>query len=96
MLPTFITVSDLLNFTKAADRLGYAQSSITAQIQQLEMELGTALFERNGKKVALTDAGRRLVPYASQILQLSTHMKNAVSEKGGPAGTLIVGTAGSF
>lgn len=95
-LNTFLTVGDLLNFTKAADRLGYAQSSITAQIQQLETELGTALFERIGKKVTLTDAGRRLVPYASQIIQLSNTMKTAVSEKGGLTGTLTVGTAESL
>jgi len=95
-LKTFITVGDLLNFTKAADRLGYAQSSVTAQIQQLEAELGTAMFERIGKKVTLTDAGRRLVPYASQILQLSGNMKNAVAGKGGLSGTLTIGTAESL
>lgn len=95
-LNTFLTVSDLLNFTKAADALGYAQSSITAQIRQLESELGTVLFERIGKKVSLTQAGRKLIPYATQILQLSDNMKNAVSDTDRPSGTLTVGTAESL
>jgi DNA-binding transcriptional LysR family regulator len=95
-LNTFLTVSNLLNFTKAADALGYAQSSITAQIRQLEYELGTVLFERIGKKVMLTQAGRKLIPYATQILQLSGNMKNAVSNTEKPTGTLTVGTAESL
>lgn len=95
-LNTFLTVSDLLNFTKAADTLGYAQSSITAQIQQLEYEVGTVLFERIGKKVALTQAGRKLIPYAVQILQLSENMKCAVTDTDKPSGTLTVGTAESL
>ena len=44
-LNTFLTLSKIKNYTKTAETLGYAQSSITAQIQQLEKELGTKLFE---------------------------------------------------
>jgi len=95
-LNTFLTLSNLLNFTKAAEYLGYAQSSITAQIRQLEMELDTVLFDRIGKKVILSDAGRRLIPYAVQILQLSVDMKSAVSYSERPEGTLVVGTAESL
>lgn len=95
-LSTFITVSNLLNFTKAAEQLGYAQSSITAQIQQLENELGIALFERIGKKVLLTDAGKRMIPYVTQILQLSDNMKNIVLDSSAPKGVLTIGTAESL
>ncbi|MDD3168849.1 MAG: LysR family transcriptional regulator [Eubacteriales bacterium] len=95
-LNTFLKVSNLLNFTKAAERLGYAQSSVTAQIQQLENELGVALFERIGKKVMLTDSGRRLIPYATQILQLSNNMRDAVSNSEVPTGSLAIGTAESL
>lgn len=95
-LNTFLTVSNLLNFTKAAGALGYAQSSITAQIRQLEHEMGTVLFERIGKKVTLTQSGRTLIPYAKQILQLSDNMKNAVSDTVRPSGTVNVGTAESL
>lgn len=95
-LNTFMMVSNLLNFTKAAERLGYAQSSVTAQIQQLENELGVLLFERIGKKVMLTDSGRRLTPYATQILQLSDNMRDAVSNSAIPTGSLAIGTAESL
>jgi DNA-binding transcriptional LysR family regulator len=95
-LQTFLTVKDLLSFTKAAERLGYAQSSITAQIQQLESELDVRLFERLGKAITLTDAGERLVPYAAQLLQLAKTMKSAVAGGDQPSGTLTVGTAESL
>jgi DNA-binding transcriptional LysR family regulator len=95
-LQTFITVRDLMSFTKAADRLGYAQSSVTAQIQQLERELNARLFERIGKTITLTDAGSRLVPYALQLLQLADTMKSDVSSAGQPRGTLTVGAAESL
>lgn len=50
-LQTFVTVVDKNGFTKAADHLGYAQSTITAHIQTLEDELGQPLFDRLGKKI---------------------------------------------
>lgn len=95
-LNAFLAISSLLNFTKAAERLGYAQSSITVQIQQLEDELGIKLFERIGKTVTLTHAGTKLVPYATQILQLSKDMKHAISNSTVPMGTLTIGAAESL
>ncbi len=95
-LNAFLTISSELNFTKAAEKLGYAQSSISAQIQQLEAELGIPLFERIGKTVSLTHAGAQLVPYATQILQLSVDMKSIASNTAVPAGTLTIGTAESL
>ncbi len=49
LIKAFVTVATLNNFTQAAEQLGYAQSSITSQIQLLERELGVHLFERLGK-----------------------------------------------
>lgn len=49
-LQTFITIVELEGFTKAAEHLGYAQSTITSHIQILENELGEVLFDRLGKK----------------------------------------------
>jgi DNA-binding transcriptional LysR family regulator len=95
-LQAFITVSELMNFTKGAERLGYAQSSVTAQIQQLENELNVRLFERIGKSIALTDAGARLVPYAAELLRLSKTMKAAVSGGSAPSGSLVIGTSESL
>ena len=69
-LETFLKVSETKNFTLAASSLGYAQSTVTTQIKQLEEELGCLLFERLGKTIVLTSAGERLVSYAEKLLQL--------------------------
>ena len=60
-LVTFLRVAELQNFTKAANQLGYAQSTVTFHIQSLEEELGVTLFDRIGKKATLTSAGEYLV-----------------------------------
>lgn len=96
LLATFLEVSNTLNFTKSAARLGYVQSSITAQIKQLEDELGVRLFERIGKTVALTYSGKKLVPYAVQILEMAKNMKAAISVSPEPSGTLTIGAAESL
>ena len=67
-LYSFLRVAELGSYTKAAEELGYAQSTITAQIQQLEGELAVPLFERIGKKNMLTVYGQQLTAYANQIL----------------------------
>lgn len=95
-LQTFITVCDLMNVTKAAEQLGYAQSSVTAQLRQLEAELNVRLFERIGRSIALTDAGARLLPYAAELLRLSETMKAAVAGGDVPSGTLTIGTSESL
>ena len=68
-LVTFRMVAETLSFSRTAQALNYVQSSVTAQIQALEEELGVRLFDRLGKRVALTDAGARLLPYAEKMPQ---------------------------
>lgn len=58
-LITFITAAEHVNFTLTAKMLNYAQSSVTSQIKSLEEEIGTPLFERLGKRLILTEAGKR-------------------------------------
>ncbi|MEA5358806.1 LysR family transcriptional regulator [Amycolatopsis sp., V23-08] len=90
-LRTFRVVARTLNFTHAAAELHYAQSSVTEQIQALEAELGSKLFER-GRRLRLTAAGERLVGYAGQVLSLVEEAKAAVDdERGEPGGNLTVG-----
>ena len=90
-LRTFRVVARTLNFTHAAAELHYAQSSVTEQIQALEAELGSKLFER-GRRLRLTAAGNRLVGYADQVLSLVEEAKAAVDEeRGEPDGALVVG-----
>jgi DNA-binding transcriptional LysR family regulator len=95
-LHTFLAVADALHFTRAAEALGYAQSSVTAQIQALEAELEVPLFERLGKRVALTPAGERLQAYARRLTALEEELKTAVPGTAEPAGLLRVGSAESL
>ena len=95
-LNAFLTISKLQSFTKAADMLGYAQSSITTQVKLLESELGVKLFERIGKNITLTHEGKKLLPYAKQMLKLSSDIKNTVFNKETPSGTLTIGAAESL
>ena len=79
-LATFRTVAEMGNFTRAAERLGYVQSNVTAHVQALERELGVVLFDRLGRQVQLTLAGRRLLDYAGRILALADEACDAVND----------------
>lgn len=92
-LEFFLKVSQYCNFTKAAQELNYAQSHVSAQIKKLEEELGCSLFDRIGHKVALTKKGVELIPYAQQMLSLSSCIHHQVGDT--PSGRLIL-TASEF
>lgn len=70
-LNTFLKVAALRNFTQASRELGYSQSNVSTQIQQLEREVGVPLFNRIGRSVSLTQYGEELLPYAQQIVSTS-------------------------
>src|SRR5690348_789398 len=89
-LLTFRMVATTLSFSRTAQSLNYVQSSVTAQIQTLEEELGVRLFDRLGKRIALTDAGKRFLPYAERILDLSEEAREAVTDGDVPSGSLII------
>lgn len=95
-LQTFIAIVELGSFTKAADNLGYAQSTITAHIKILEDELKEKLFDRLGKKIVLTNVGKALVPYAKKILYLYGEIKNITSEASKVTGDLVIGAGESL
>ena len=69
-LRTFRTAARTLNFSEAAQQLGYVQSAVTSQIRGLESHLATRLFIRNGRGVQLTDAGEKLLDYADRLCSL--------------------------
>lgn len=79
-LITFIHVAELGSFTKAADQLGYSQSTISFQIKQLEEELGCLLFERINHTITLTEKGHELVSYAHQIRALTDDFKEGLTK----------------
>jgi DNA-binding transcriptional LysR family regulator len=90
-LNTFMTIAKLQSFSKAAEELGYAQSSISSQIQLLEQELKVRLFERLGHNITLTAEGSKLLPLAEQILKLSMEAKSIAGNQEKPSGSLIIG-----
>ena len=67
-LEYFVHVSELGNFTRAAQVLNVAQPSVSTQIQQLERELGQPLLDRSQRVVALTAAGEAALPHAQAAL----------------------------
>ena len=78
------------SFTRAAAALNYAQSSITAQIQALEGDLGVRLFQRFPRRVALTDAGERFLQVAEEMLRLADHAVQVVRAREEPQGALVL------
>jgi DNA-binding transcriptional LysR family regulator len=78
-LKVFRTVAAQLNFRKASEILRLSQPAVSQQIHALEEELGVALFDRGGSRVALTAAGAVLLEYAERAAQLSAEALKAVS-----------------
>ena len=74
-LISFICVAEHSNFTKAAQQLGYSQSTVSFQIKQLEDELGCLLFERINHTVHLTEKGGELLLYAHKLVDLTDEFK---------------------
>ncbi len=80
-LITFIHVAELGSFTKAAQQLGYSQSTISFQIKQLEEELDCLLFERINHTITLTERGHELVSYAHGVRALTDEFKESLNEE---------------
>lgn len=95
-LETFLRIADLNSFSLAANDLGYAQSTVTMQIKQLEDELGSDLFNRLGKTISLTPAGERLIVYAEKLLQLEREIHLEVPDSTEPAGIIKLGVSESL
>lgn len=90
-LLTFKVVAEEKNISKAAEKLHFVQSNITAKIKRLEKTYETQLFYRHRYGVTLTSAGRILLAYTEQILQLMDDSKKAITYAKTPTGTLAIG-----
>ncbi len=93
---TFVKIVEFNNFTKAADSLGYSQAAVTAQIKSLEKELGVPLFDRVGKRIFLTQAGKTFLPYAIDLLKAEEAAKNSVGVSEELEGELVICSASSY
>jgi LysR family transcriptional regulator, benzoate and cis,cis-muconate-responsive activator of ben and cat genes len=91
LLRYFLAVADELNFTRAAERLSIAQPALSAQIRQLEAQLGVQLLERTTRSVRLTDAGRAMHERGPAALSALEEVWEAARRAGrGEAGRLRI------
>ena len=79
-LKVFDTVARKLNFTKAAEELHISQPAATKHIKEIETQLSTQLFERNGTKIKLTEAGEVFLNYTQQIFELYRSLEFDIHE----------------
>lgn len=92
-LRVFQAVAEEGSITRAAARLNYVQSNVTARVQQLETELRTVLFHRHNRGMTLTSSGKSLLDYADRILGLLEEASKAVTSATEPRGPLTIGSS---
>ena len=95
-LNTFIQVVELGSFTQAGEKLGYSQPAISAQIRQLEKDLGVQLFDRINHSISLTSQGKEVLSYAYDICQKVSDLEQQVLHNPQITGTVRIGMADSM
>lgn len=90
-IKSFKTIVSEGSFLKASKKLHYTQSTITAHIQQLEEELGVKLFEKFGRKMQLSSYGKKLLPYAEELLSVAEKIENLSKDDKEIKGELKIG-----
>ncbi|MDE1950493.1 MAG: LysR family transcriptional regulator, partial [Burkholderiales bacterium] len=84
-LDYFVHVAELGSFTRAATVLRVAQPALSRQVRALEVELRQPLFDRNGRGVTLTEAGKRLLAHGRGILQQVDRARQDLEDQRGAA-----------
>jgi len=93
-LDAFISASECGSFSRAAELLQVAQPSLSNRIQSLEREFGQPLFERMGRGVRLTDAGKAFLPYAQRVMRTLDDGRLILDgTREGTSGNLMIATA---
>lgn len=78
----FLKVAETENITRAAEELGLSQPAVSRSLQRLEEEIGQPMFERQSRKMVLTDAGEVLVGRARQIMSIIDDTKSEITDNG--------------
>ena len=93
-LQVFLSVAKHLNYTRAAEEVNLSQPSVSVRMRQLERDLGSKLFEQLGKKIALTEAGQLLIPFATRVIAAMSDARHAIDElQGLERGLLRIGAS---
>ena len=95
-LRTFQAVVDCGTYARAAEALGYTQSTVTVHIKQLERDLGLQLFERIGRRMVLTEKGAEALAQAADVIAAADRLEALGADGGEPSGTLRVDIAESL
>ncbi|MCI0474819.1 MAG: LysR family transcriptional regulator, partial [Anaerolineales bacterium] len=95
-LRVFLAAAEEENFSAAARKLHLSQPAISFQIQGLEQRLNVQLFQRNGKRISLTEAGHDLLPLARELVNLSSRIEETMcAQQGIVKGQLVIGCSTS-
>lgn len=95
-LRVFVAAAEEENFSAAARKLHLSQPAVSFQIQNLEQRLNVQLFQRNGRRIVLTEAGRELLPLAREMVNLATRIEETMcAEQGIVKGNVIIGCSTS-
>lgn len=89
-LNMFRTVASTLNFSRAAEAMGYVPSNVTMQVKALEEELGVRLFDRLGKQLVLTTAGERFLKHVEEVLHKLDEARSVVHDEDNLTGTITI------
>ncbi len=88
----FLEVARHLSFTEASDVLNLTQPAVSAKIKSLEIEIGTPLFHRLGRKIQLTDVGKFLLDNGSKLIDIENDLLQEIEHiKKGKSGILKIG-----
>lgn len=93
---TFKCIVEEGSFSNAASKIGYTQSTVTSQIQQLEQELSIKLFEKIGRNMVLTPIGKELISYTDELLEMVKKIENIGKDDNIPRGELKIAIADSL
>ncbi len=94
-LRTFLAIAETGSFTSAATNVHRTQSAVSMQMRRLEERIGKSLFERDGRKVRLTDDGEQLIAYARRLLRLNDETVAAFDEAE-LTGNVVLGTPDDY